>query len=209
METMIRRWDIITIGNLSRNRYWGESEDRAYRPPLCTCTLITADGFRLLVDPSIQDGPKMLFELERRVGLKPQQVDLVFITHSHGDHHFGLKHFPDARWVAAPGVADAINASKQYAKQVEPEEGVISDLVEIIPTPGHTLDHHSLRFDCEDLSIVIAGDAVMTRDFWKDRRGFFNSADIKLAVQTMEDLAGIADVIVPGHDNFFLDQGEE
>ncbi len=23
----IKRWDVITIGNLSRNRYWGESDD--------------------------------------------------------------------------------------------------------------------------------------------------------------------------------------
>ena len=44
---------IITIGNLSRNRYWGESDDRAYRPAICTCTLISGDGFRLLVDPSL------------------------------------------------------------------------------------------------------------------------------------------------------------
>ena len=28
---MIQRWDIITIGNLSRNRYWGERDDQAYR----------------------------------------------------------------------------------------------------------------------------------------------------------------------------------
>ena len=33
---MIHRWDIITIGNLSRNRYWGEREDQAYRGAICT-----------------------------------------------------------------------------------------------------------------------------------------------------------------------------
>ena len=37
------------------------------------------------------------------------------------------------------------------------------EAIELIPTPGHTLSHHSLRFDSEELSVVIAGDAAMTR----------------------------------------------
>ena len=27
-DSKVKHWDIITIGNLSRNRYWGESEER-------------------------------------------------------------------------------------------------------------------------------------------------------------------------------------
>jgi hypothetical protein len=51
---MVQRWDIITIRNLSRNRCWGEGDDRVYRSAICTCTLIqTAEG-RLLVDPSLE-----------------------------------------------------------------------------------------------------------------------------------------------------------
>lgn len=37
---MIQRWEIITIGNLRSNRYWGEREEEPYRPFSCTCTLI-------------------------------------------------------------------------------------------------------------------------------------------------------------------------
>src|SRR3954447_2166299 len=108
---MIHRWDIITIGNLSRNRYWGESDDRAYRPAICTCTLITGDGFRLLVDPSLREEERMQAELDRRTGCRLEDVDTVFVTHEHGDHHFGLKHFPHARWLAAPPVARLLNES--------------------------------------------------------------------------------------------------
>lgn len=28
VDSTVKHWDIITIGNLSRNRYWGESEER-------------------------------------------------------------------------------------------------------------------------------------------------------------------------------------
>ena len=84
---MVHRWDIITIGNLSRNRYWGESEDRPLRPALCTCTLIQAGGSRLLIDPSCEDADRMAAELDRRAGLKPSDITTVFITHHHADHH--------------------------------------------------------------------------------------------------------------------------
>jgi glyoxylase-like metal-dependent hydrolase (beta-lactamase superfamily II) len=201
---MIARWDIITIGNLSRNRYWGESEDRPVRPTLCTSTLIRGDGLCLLVDPSCQEAERMAAELDRRTGLRLSDINAVFLTHHHGDHHFGLAHFPDAQWLAAAGVAAIINQSGEYQKAVEPARHRLLEEIEVIPTPGHTRDHHSLRFDCDGLSVVIAGDAVMTQDFWRDRRGFFNSVDLELASRTMNQIAGVADIVVPGHDNCFL-----
>ena len=201
---MIRRWDLITMGNLSRNRYWGEDESTPRRPTLCTTTLIVGDGFRLLVDPACEDAERMAAELDRRSGLNLSDIDAVFVTHDHGDHHYGLRHFPDAKWLAAAGVAAKINASKEYDKHVEPVSGKLYGDIDVLPTPGHTMEHHSLRFDCDGLSVVVTGDAVMTRDFWRDRRGFFNSVDIELAGQTIEAIAKIADVVVPGHDDWFV-----
>ena len=72
---MIHRWDIVTIGNLSRNRYWGEGDATPVRPALCTCTFIDGHGFRLLVDPSLADRQKMEAELERRTGLQLHEVE--------------------------------------------------------------------------------------------------------------------------------------
>jgi len=202
-DPQVVRWEIVTIGNISRNRYWGESDDRAYRSAICTCTFITGEGFRLLVDPSLQDEERMRVELDRRTGCALRNVNAVFITHEHGDHHFGLKHFPEARWMAAPPVAELINGSGQYSKPVEATMGPLFGLIDVIATPGHCLSHHSLRFDCDGVSVVIAADAAMNRDFWNDRRGYFNSADFGLATQSIEMLARIADIVVPGHDNYF------
>jgi len=201
---MIHRWDIITLGNLSRNRYWGEGDEAGRRPPLCTCTLVRAEGYNLLVDPSISDAERMTAELDRRTGLTPGQIDLVFLTHAHGDHHFGLRHFPASRWLAAPQVAAAINHDGGYAKKVEGIENQIEKEIDILHTPGHTLEHYSLRFDCQGYRVVIAADAAMNRDFWNDRRGYFNTEDPQAAVASMERLARLADIIVPGHDNYYL-----
>ncbi len=201
---MIDRWNIVTIGNLSRNRYWGESDAAPVRPALCTCTCVTSGHSRLLVDPSVADSRNMAVELARRTGMQPADITTVFITHAHTDHHAGLSAFPDAEWLAAPTVAKEINETGRYAKPVMPATDRILDTIDVLGTPGHAPGHHSLRFDWNGYRIVVAGDAVMTRDFWLDRQGYFNSVDFDLVADTMDHLAGLADIIVPGHDNYFL-----
>ncbi len=203
-ESKVKRWDVITIGNLSRNRYWGESDARGVRAAICTCTLVTGPGFRLLVDPSIADAAEMARELDRRAGIKPQDITAIFVTHEHGDHIAGLAAFPSARWLASPGVAETLNRSDKLSRRFEGVADRLFDTVEVIATPGHTNTHHSLRFDCDGLSIVVAGDAVATRDFFHERRGYFNAVDFERSARTMDNLAVMADIIVPGHDNYFL-----
>lgn len=44
---------------------------------------------------------------------------------------------------------------------------------------------------------------MATRDFWRERRSYFNAVDAALAAQSMDRLAQVAQIIVPGHDNFF------
>jgi glyoxylase-like metal-dependent hydrolase (beta-lactamase superfamily II) len=194
----------LTIGNLSRNRYWGESDAKGVRAAICTCTVVQGEGFRLIADPSLSSLEDMAKELDRRTGLKPRDLTAVFITHEHGDHWYGLAHFSEARWLAAPDVAAALNKTNKLPKPVEAATGRLFDAIAVLPTPGHTLSHHSLRFDCDGLSVVIAGDAVATRDFWRERRGYFNCVDFELSAQSMEKIAAMADVVVPGHDNYFL-----
>jgi glyoxylase-like metal-dependent hydrolase (beta-lactamase superfamily II) len=203
-NSKVKCWDVITIGNLSRNRYWGESDAQGVRAAICTCTLIAGAGFRLLVDPSLADAAEMACELDRRAGLKPRDVSAVFVTHEHGDHVAGLAHFPEAKWWAAPAVAEVLNKSAKLPRRIEGVMGRLFDAVEVIAAPGRTRTHHSLRFDCDGLSIVAAGDAVATRDFFRERRGYFNAVDFELSARTMDKLATVADIIIPGHDNYFL-----
>jgi glyoxylase-like metal-dependent hydrolase (beta-lactamase superfamily II) len=203
-DSKVRRWDVITIGNLSRNRYWGESDEKGVRGVLCTCTLVRGDGFALLADPSIADGEQMARELDRRSGLGPRDVTAVFVTHEHGDHYAGIANFEGARWLASPGVAEVLNRGGKLPKRVEGVTGRLFDAVDIVATPGHTAAHHSLQFDCDGQSVIIAGDAVATRDFFRDRRPFYNAVDVEQSKKTMDAMAAAADLIVPGHDNYFL-----
>lgn len=200
----VLRWTVITIGNLSRNRYWGESEAKGVRPAICTCTLIEGADFRLLVDPSLENAEQMARELDRRAGLKPANITAVFITHEHADHYAGLAHFPEAQWLAGPQVASVLNASKKWAKTIEPASGKLFEALDVLPTPGHTLSSTSLRFDYREHSVAVVGDAVATEDFWRERRGYFNCVDFELSAKSMDKIAKLADLVVPGHDNYFV-----
>lgn len=200
----VQRWTVVTIGNLSRNRYWGEPDDRSFRRAICTCTLISGEGFHLLVDPSLPDANDMAGELNRRTGLKLDDVTAVFVTHEHDDHTAGIGHFSKVPWYTSAGTAEIVNRNPKFARKLQPAPAAFFGSIEVLATPGHTPSHHSLRFDCGGRSVVVAGDAVATQDFWRERTVFYNAVDPALAVKTMERLAGIASIIVPGHDNYFL-----
>jgi glyoxylase-like metal-dependent hydrolase (beta-lactamase superfamily II) len=197
------RWSVITIGNLSRNRYWGESDAKGLRSAICTCTLISGHGFQLLMDPSLANKDEMAKELDRRTGRKLDDVTAVFISHEHPDHYAGLEHFPKAAWFAAPPIAQMLNGAKTFTRPLESAPSKLFDTIEVMATPGHSPGHHSLRFTSEEHRVVAAADAVMTRDFFLARTGYFASSDLTQASRTVEMLAHAADIIIPGHDNYF------
>jgi glyoxylase-like metal-dependent hydrolase (beta-lactamase superfamily II) len=200
----VDRWTVVTIGNLSRNRYWGEPDAKPLREAICTCTLVSGAGFHLLVDPSLSSAADMAKELDRRTGLKPDDITAVFVTHEHADHFAGIAHFPKAAWFAGSQAAEILNRGKGLGRKIDAAPATLVGAVEVIPTPGHTSSHHSLRFQCEGRAVVAAGDAVATRDFWRERRSYYNAVDPAQAARTMDSLANTAGVIIPGHDNYFL-----
>ena len=200
----IKHWDIITIGNLSRNRYWGESEEISLHPVICTTTVITGENFHVIVDPSLKDGNAMAEELKRRTGLRPEDIDIAFVTHEHGDHHAGLPNFPNAKWLASAAAADAINTNEKYAKKVEKAGDKLYNIIDVVPAPGHTPGTSGLRFDYRGLSIFVAGDSVATKDFWDEGRMYFKALDMEQSKRTMQKIASISNIVVPGHDNYFL-----
>ena len=206
------RWDLLTIGHLSRNKFWGEADDRAYRSPLCTSVLIRTGTMAIVVDPSLPpDGMGPL--LDRRAGLSILDVDAVFLTHFHGDHRFGIDAFPEAEWLMA---GEEISAwrdklpqdydDRRVLERLKTTRGELAPDIALLATPGHTLNHHSLVFESEGMRVVVAGDAVMTRDFFRERDYYFNTADPEAAVRSIEEIAATADVIVPGHDNYFINR---
>ena len=204
------RCDVLTIGHLSRNRYWGEADDRSHREPLCTSTLIRTGDRTIVVDPSL-DPEGMAHILDRRAGIAPESVDVVFLTHFHADHRVGMEAFEHAEWFMAIEEIEHWNRDllanapeRGVLDRLEPVRGDLVPGVELIATPGHTPGHASLLLESEGRRIVVAGDAAMTGDFFRHRDYYFNTAGPAAAVRSIDAIAGVADIVVPGHDNHFL-----
>ncbi len=88
------RLDVVSIGTLSRNRIWNEPEP--VRTPHATTTLIRTGKRRIIVDPGLpaQALSARLFE---RTGLRPDQIDTVFLTNFRPAHRAGLSLFYRAK----------------------------------------------------------------------------------------------------------------
>ncbi len=196
---------IINIGCLSMNRFWGES-GRA-RSASATCTLVSSGGTRLLVDPSPYppDLERLLFD---RAGLRPAQIDAVFLTHHHGDHRYGLALFDHARrLMSAAGLAEWRRLNPDDAPIIdgfEPAEGRLAEGLELAATPGHTAAHHSLVLGSPWGPLVVAGDAVMTPEFFEAGEGYHNSVDSAAAAATIGRIKRQAALVVPGHGNLIV-----
>ncbi len=206
------RWHVLTIGHLSRNKFWGESDDQAYRAPLCTSTLIKLGDRTIVVDPGCAPN-EMAHVLHQRTGLRPEAVDTVFLTHFHGDHRVGITAFPQARWCMAASEIQAWTAQvapdsteRHLLSRLEPVVDELAPGITLLPTPGHTSTHTSLSFRSAGWHVVVAGDAAMTQDFFLARDVYFNTVDRAAAVQSIETIADLADIVVPGHDNYFLNR---
>ena len=199
------QFTVVNIGCLSLNKYWGESERE--RAGTATCSVLRVGETTMLVDPSPQTdrlGP-MLFD---RTGLRPADIDIVFATHYHGDHRFGLLLFEGKPWLmASAALADWRECSPDDAAQYErffPAEGRLPDGVRLLHTPGHLPGHHSLVCATQWGPLVVTGDAVMTRDFFAHEEGYHNSVDFAMASKTIRRIKQLAALVIPGHDNLIL-----
>lgn len=209
-------WSVLTIGHLSRNRFWGEDDSAARRGPLCTSVLVRSGEAIILVDPPLPpaDMPGLL---DRRAGLTPAGITHVYLSHFHGDHRFGLDAFANVPWLMPDAEIDHLCATlapdapeRRLLERITPvaaEDGGIAPGVRTVHLPGHTPGLAGLAFsDADGFRVVVASDAAMTRDFFNARAGYFNSHDFAAVAQSIDRLRNEADIIVPGHDNYFINR---
>ena len=219
--------DVISIGTLSRNVFWGE------RAPLrtahATTTLIRDAGRTILVDPSLP-AELLAYRLGERAGLKPEQIDAVFLTSFRPTHRLALGLFDRAEWLinedeksavtqhletlaeqlrgerAADGQGEfdpaEVNAERDLIARIKPAPDRLTPSVHLFPSPGPTVGSAALLI-AGLKTTIIAGDAVLTRDHFENARIFDRSVDAAAAQKSFADIVEVADAIIPGHDNLF------
>ena len=183
-----------------------------------TVTLVESD-VRLLVDTGFdfeesydeanqkQNAEKLAFAL-KLLGLSPEMVDAVFITHWHRDHFGNLDLFPRAKRLVSAPLWEKLNREEFYPVK-DGEE--IAAGVKVVYTPGHT-DHHASLLVASRLAglktrVTVAGDAVVSYSYFAQGKVWQHNADFydrRAALESARLLAGMSDIIVPGHGPPFM-----
>ena len=177
------------------------------------------------MDPSL---PAQLLEarLFERTGLKPQAVTDVFLTNWRPVHRRGLELFSKARWymhgAEIEAAGDALAAVRDRAQRtgepmdslVEQEEALLKRVteppdelaegVDLFPLAGYTPGQCGLLVSQPTSTIVVAGDAVPTAGHFAAGQVFQDCWDLTKAKESLLEMYEIADLIVPGHDNIFV-----
>lgn len=215
------QWHVVTIGHLSRNKFWGESEAEGYRMPVATCTLLKGHGEILVIDPSLPVH-EMDEALVNAAGIHAEDVTMVYSTHFHFDHHVSYEAFPNAKWYMAPEdirylhehweeySASWSTDSKETVGKVLPAPPTLCQGVTLRPMPGHTKGLCAVCFEGPEGRIVATGDAVMTKEFYQAQESyFFASYSTEVNVESIKALWSEADVVIPGHGEAFWTQAFE
>jgi len=195
-----RAKDVVVLDagyvNQSIGEEWGAVDYRAFRPLLA------------------------------EIGVKPEDVSLVTISHLHWDHAGGTSEFPNARFVvqrrelefAAGGMTqnkharlgfypeDVLAITKlAWDGRVLLPDGDVEDVIpglDVYSTPGHTIATMTVCLDTKKGRVCYASDAVYTyRNIEQDiALGF--GLDLYQSVESFAKIRRLvgSGILVPGHD---------
>jgi glyoxylase-like metal-dependent hydrolase (beta-lactamase superfamily II) len=221
---MSLRYRVISIGTLSRNRLWGETQAKRYAH--ATTTLVQDDRSSLLVDPSLP-AEVLTQRLDERSGLSPDGIEAVFLTSFRPIHRRSLSLFAKATWLMHEAEIEAmrlhldemaqragdqaddeelqrlIGDERSLLERIEPAVEKITPQVHLFPAPGVTPGAAGLLLATATQTIVVAGDAVVTQDHYEAGQVYEQAVNIEQARESFTEIVEIADDIIPGHDNIF------
>ena len=167
-----------------------------------TCCLVESENKKIITDPGCHRNK--LLEALKNEKLKIENIDYVFLTHGHTDHALLAGIFKNAKIITFEGFI--------YKKDlmIDFKDNILGGDIQIINTPGHSLEHISLLVNTKNGKYAISGDVF----WWVDGEEQFvdinkkddahlKELDMKQLVESRKRLLKLADYIIPGHGKMF------
>ncbi|MBI3965782.1 MAG: MBL fold metallo-hydrolase [Chloroflexi bacterium] len=208
--------DLITQG-------FTANSDQA-RLALSTVALVRTGKHNIIVDAAHYGRRNLMDEGIRKLGLRPEDIDILFLTHLHWDHMQNVDLFPNATIYTHPREFEYVHnpkpsdwATMRYVpgalagreiKQVT-EGHQIADDVRVIETPGHTIGHMSLIVETSAGRTGIIGDALPNARTTLARMPYLIIYDKQAARESAEKIVASCDVFYCGHDRPFRLEGDK
>lgn len=158
-----------------------------------TVGLVRDGDHVIMIDPGMVSNRALILDPLRRLGVTPEQVTDIVISHHHPDHTINIALFPPVP------VHDvwAIYQGDQWHDR--PAEGaVVSENVRLIETPGHSPQDITTLVDTAD------GVVAFTHLWWyQGIDGDPRATDLDALMTQRQRVLAVADLIVPGHGPVF------
>lgn len=228
MQYTIRPLHLGTIYRKKINMAYGCGVTDVMSFPLLAFYLESTDGKRrIMVDTggSPPDGKSwMPYERLKRhepsmalalAGVSPEEIGTVIFTHLHWDHASNNALFQNAKFyvqrkeyesIADPNIQEIpgyilplLRGTKYTLLDGDQE---ICDGIRVVLTPGHTQGHQCVIVNTAVGEHIIGGDLVTLMENWEAEPKIPNGGYYSLSVirGSMEKLADIPGVMLPGHD---------
>ena len=158
----------------------------------------------------------------KRLGIRPEQVSKVVLTHLHGDHTNGLKFFPGNEIIVneAEYRKPYANLASTYPRWFNPTLiSFLKDRIDVfdiaypvtksedlllVPTPGHTYHHASVLLKTDKEHILFAGDTSYKHQQLLDNKFGGANIDFVQSQKTYNNILKYAEknplIYLPSHD---------
>jgi N-acyl homoserine lactone hydrolase len=158
----------------------------------------------------------------KSLGIRPEQVSKVVLTHLHGDHTDGLKFFPSNEIIVNENEYRKPygNLPTTYPKWFRPVlVNYLKDRIDffdkaypitksedvlLLPTPGHTYHHASVLLKTDSGHILFAGDASYKHHQLLENRFGGANIDFVQSQKTYDNILRYAEkyplIYLPSHD---------
>ena len=191
---------VLKPGFLKRDRFGNILDARS------TVTLISGNDLNIIVDTGTHEDKQDILCSLKAIGLVPEDINILINTHSHPDHSGNNDLFVVAKFIGHKKEYWGLIA--QDSCEIIRKDTEIAPKITVLETPGHTIGSISVFLTGEisnlpSTAIAITGDALPILDNYLKWVPPGINFDPNIALQSMNKIVTIADIVIPGHDAAF------